>query len=205
MIVGKSSMESSNWGAYAREFADVEDVLGVFAAPKNLKDEILASEDPKNEDYALSITDLKTQTTYSVNPYFAAACHARFIDEAMAESDENCRFAIDKGRIVVVATKPIKPGEQLLIRYGHEYWLRRIKDNPLELSMAMYEKYKCTMKGPLKGKDLKDWERAISSLQRKGAMVDPQPKQVCANDSQAKKSSSVLLATNHEPKQVCRT
>ena len=128
--------------AYARDFVDVDEVLGVFSASKNLQDEILISEDPKNIDYAYNHTDLDTQREIYVNPYFAAACHARFIDEALTESDENCMFVIKKGRIVVVATKPIKPGAQLLIRYGHEYWLQRIKYHPLELSRAMFNKYK---------------------------------------------------------------
>ena len=192
-------MEGSNWAAYARDYADVGDILGVFSASKNLKNEILASEDPKNEDYALTVPDNSTHIEYSVNPYFAAACHARFIDEALTESDENCMFVIEKGRIVVVATKPIEPGVQLLIRYRHEYWLQRMKYHPLELSRAMFNKYKTTIRGPLKGKHLKKWERAITSLQRKEASIDSNLKQVSATSSRAEASS------NHEPKQVCRT
>ena len=37
----------------------------------------------------------------------------------------------------------------------------------------MFNKYKTTIRGPLKGKHLKKWERAITFLQRKEASIDP--------------------------------
>ena len=198
-------MSGSNWAAYARDFADVEDILGIFSASKSLKDEILASEDPKNEDYAMTILDHSTQTEYSVNPYFAAACHARFIDEALTESDENCRFDIDKGCIVVRATKLIQPGVQLLSRYGHEYWLKRIKNHPIELSFSMFRKYSST----LKGSEMKEWGRALASRKRKDAAAAVSDPNTLASQPNTTTHQTVTecyrpLAINHDPNQVCR-
>ena len=129
-----------------------------FSVPKQTSsDEIIASEDSDNQDYAMSITDLNTERVYFVNPYFAASCHARFIDEALTESDENCVFVIRRDRIVVLATKHIQPGAQLLSRYGHDYWFKRIDYNPYELSLAMFRKYESTMKET----ERKNWSRAL--------------------------------------------
>ena len=143
--------------AYTRDFVDVEEVLGVYSASKNLQDEILISEDPKNIDYAYNHTDPDTQREIYVNPYFAASCHARYIDEALTEPDENCRFAMEDRRIVVLATKPMAPGTLLQIRYGSDYWLKRIKHNPIELSQIMFSKYESTMKEA----ERKEWRRAL--------------------------------------------
>ena len=151
-------MPGSNLAAYAREALDMDEEVGVFSVPRQISSsEILASEDSNNLDYAMSITDISTERVYSVNPYYAASCHARFIDEALSESDENCRFAIRRGRIVVLATKHIQPGAQLLGRYGQEYWFKRIDYNPYDLSLTMYRKYSTTMKEF----ECKDWRRAL--------------------------------------------
>ena len=151
-------MPGSNLAAYAREALDVDEEVGVFSVPRQISStEILASEDPKNMDYAMEITDLNTERVYSVNPYYAASCHARFIDEALTESDENCEFAIRRGLIVVLATKHIQPGALLLGRYGHDYWFKRIDYNPYDLSLTMYRKYSTTMKEF----ERKDWQRAL--------------------------------------------
>jgi hypothetical protein len=161
-------MPGSNLAAYAREALDVDDVVGVFSVPSQTSSaDILPSESYKNKDYAISIKDPESQKVYTVNPYFAASCHARFIDEALTEDEENCCFAIQKGRIVVLATKRIEPGTQLLSRYGHEYWLKRIEYIPHELAEAMFLKYSCT----LKQLEIQDWRRA---LKRKVLEIPPE-------------------------------
>ena len=160
-------MQGSNLAAYAREPLDVDEVVGVFSVPNHTSSaDILASEDSKNQDYAMSIKDPESENVYTVNPYFAASCHARFIDEALTEDEENCVFAVEEGRIFVFATKRIEPGTQLLCRYGHDYWLKRIKSVPLELSKAMFQKYSTTMKQW----EINLWRRA---LKRKGSEIPP--------------------------------
>ena len=68
------------------------------------------------------------------------ACHASFVDEAMTEHEENCILVTKNDTHTLVATKPIEPGDQLLTRYGHDYWCQ--SKFPLLLLMQMYEKYK---------------------------------------------------------------
>jgi hypothetical protein len=88
-------MPGSNLAAYAREPLDVDDEVGVFSVPRQTSsDDILASEKCNSTDYAISIKDSESEKVYTVNPYFAASCHARFIDEALTEAEENCKFAI---------------------------------------------------------------------------------------------------------------
>ena len=165
-------MPGSNLAAYSREPLDVDEVVGYFSIPKQaFSDEILATEDSKNLDYAYTMEDRNTQQIYTVNPYFAASCHSRYIDEALSEEDENCRFDIYKGRIAVLATKPMIPGVLLQIRYGHDYWLKRIDHNPYELSELMYRKYSTTMKEL----ELKEWRRALKRKVQRRA----EPEEVC--------------------------
>ena len=180
---GKATMPGSNLAAYAREPLDVDEEVGVFSVPKQTSsNEIIASEDSENQDYAMSITDLSTEQVYYVNPYFAASCHARFI-------------AIRRDRIVVLATKHIQPGAQLLSRYGHEYWFKRIDYNPYELSLAMFRKYESTMKET----ERKDWSRA---LKRKAKAPG-----ACTLKQTSPRKTTTSEATGNtrttEPVQVC--
>ena len=189
-------MPGSNLAAYAREPLDVDEVVGVFSVPMHTSSaDILASENSKNEDYAMSIKDPESENVYTVNPYFAASCHARFIDEALTEDEENCVFAVEEGRIFVFATKRIEPGAQLLSRYGHEYWLKRIKSIPLELSEAMFQKYASTMKET----ERKDWSRA---LKRKAKASG-----ACTLKQTSPRKTTTSEATGNtrttEPVQVC--
>jgi hypothetical protein len=45
----------------------------------------------------------------------------------------------------VRATKLLQPGDQLLTRYGHDYWLRRAHYLPRDLVHHMYNKYRPTL------------------------------------------------------------
>ena len=195
-MAGKATMPGSNLAAYAREALDVDEEVGVFSVPKQTSsNEIIASEDSQNQDYAMSITDLSTEQVCYVNPYFAASCHARFIDEALTEADENCEFVIRRDRIVVLATKHIQPGAQLLSRYGHEYWFKRIDYNPYELSLAMFRKYASTMKET----ERKDWSRALKrKAKASGART-------LKKTSPRKTTTSEATGNNRttEPVQVC--
>ena len=167
-------MPGSNLAAYSREPLDVDEVVGYFSIPKQaFSNEILATEDSKNLDYAYEMEDRNTQQIYTVNPYFAASCHTRYIDEALSEADENCRFDIEKGRIAVLATKPMAPGVLLQGRYGQDYWLKRIDHNPYELSEKLFQKYSSTMKEL----ELKDWRRALKRKAQKTTRSEPE--EVC--------------------------
>jgi hypothetical protein len=74
----------------------------------------------------------------------------------------------------VLATKRIEPGAELLIRYGHEYWLKRIDSVPFELSEAMFRKYRPTMKQL----ERKKWLRAL----KKNRPEKTEPVQVLNNN-----------------------
>ena len=162
IVIGKATMTGSNWAAYAITSMDVDDVVGFYSVHKvKPKDLILPSEDPRNVDYAVSITHHNTKHVYKVNAYYAAACHARFIDGALTEAEENCRFAIKNHSIVVLATKYIEPGAQLLIRYGHDYWLQRADHLPISLLTVFFNKYITTM---IEG-ECKEWRRVLLEKQ----------------------------------------
>jgi hypothetical protein len=92
-------------------------------------------------DYALSFPD--GSSTISADPFLVDTNTGRSIDEASDENEENCRFEVIDGRINIVATRAIEPGEQLFIRYGYEYWMNA--KWPLALLRTMYTKYSPTL------------------------------------------------------------
>jgi hypothetical protein len=58
----------------------------------------------------------------------------------LTKADENCHLVVDdQGRICLVATKIILPGEALLTRYGFQHWMHA--KWPLYLLGAMFVKY----------------------------------------------------------------
>jgi hypothetical protein len=89
-----------------------------------------------NGDYCIKIKD-KRVGAERLDSY-----PSRFVDEALDKADENCIFDLINDRIAFVATREIRPGEQLLGRCGHVYcWWCQHKW-PLLLLRATYDKYK---------------------------------------------------------------
>jgi hypothetical protein len=68
------------------------------------------------------------------------SCQANFVDEATTADKENSKLILQNGQLSMVATKTIEPGDQLLIRYGHQHGCK--SKWPLLLILQMYEKYK---------------------------------------------------------------
>ena len=147
IVIGEATMVGSHHAAYAREIIEADEAFAHYDVPKASQyAAILEHERPTSHDYAIERWNPRTRRMIRVNAYFAAACHARYIDEALEEMDENCRFQVVNNRIAVIATRRIQPGEQLLTRYGHEYWLHRALKLPFTLVQQMFNKYSPTLK-----------------------------------------------------------
>ena len=79
-------------------------------------------------------------TDITVDHHWVDNCTGTSIDEASTEAEENCRFQVIHGQVMIIATRPIEPGEQLLIRYGYQYWMD--SKWPPALLQTMYDKYR---------------------------------------------------------------
>ena len=73
------------------------------------------------QEYALSLPDGGTKL--SADLHWVDNCTGTGIDEASMEGEENCHFKVIHGKVMIVATRTIEPGGQLLTRYGYQYWM----------------------------------------------------------------------------------
>ena len=146
IVISFATMTGSHLAAYARDRIYPHDVIAHYDAPKpSPSNLVLPHESPANTDYALLRTHTRTGKQIQANAFYASSCQARYIDEALTEDEENCTFELLGNRLIVRATKQLQPGDQLLTRYGHEYWLERALKLPLILIQQMYDKYKHTL------------------------------------------------------------
>ena len=90
------------------------------------------------QEYALSFPDGYTKLL--ADPHWVDNCTGTGIDEASTEGEENCHFKVIHGKVMIVATRTIEPGEQLLTRYGYQYWMD--SKWPLALLQIMFTKYR---------------------------------------------------------------
>ena len=94
-------------------------------------------------------------------------CTGTGIDEASTEEEENCHFKVIHGKVMIVATRTIEPGEQLLTRYGYQYWMD--SKWPLALLQIMFTKYRGIKPDGLTNKQWQqtcaDWSKMIVTKQ----------------------------------------
>ena len=72
-------------------------------------------------------------------------CLAGYVNEPLDEARENAAFQVIKGRLVLVATRPIRANEEILSRYGILYWARLSHLWPLDLLVQIAEMYHTTI------------------------------------------------------------
>ena len=53
----------------------------------------------------------------------AEASVAKFINDSLDKGKINCAFKKDGGRVFVVATRDLAPGEELFVSYGRAHWI----------------------------------------------------------------------------------
>ena len=68
-------------------------------------------------------------------------CLAGYVNEPLDESRENAAFQVLNGRLVLVATRPIRAHEEIFSRYGILYWARLSHLWPLDLLVQIAEMY----------------------------------------------------------------
>ncbi len=99
-------MTGSHLAAYASDLIQPNDIIAYYDAPRpSPANIVLPHETPRNTDYALLRIHSLTEKRIYVNAYYASSCHARYIDEALTEEEENCLFELVGNRLVVRATK----------------------------------------------------------------------------------------------------
>jgi len=155
-MLGSALAPGSFIGAFARTDLETDQWIGRYHA--HASNEISHPSDlPYSADYVLQLPR-RGKRDKRVDAGHFDSCHAARIDEGNTEGEENCMFVVrEDGQIWVRATRPISPGEQLLTRYGYEYWCN--SRWPASLLRAMFVKYSPTLsKQP---EVLKHWSNII--------------------------------------------
>jgi hypothetical protein len=65
---------------------------------------------------------MNTQGDVLVDPRLLPHIKARYINDPLNEDMINCRFVPEEFRAAVVATREIRPGQELFASYGNAYW-----------------------------------------------------------------------------------
>jgi hypothetical protein len=96
-----------------------------------------------NRDYVASaIKDHKTGEMIYVDGQSEAACYGRFAQDPIDELLVNAKILWRKGKLVLIATTDIAPGDEIYVQYGLEYWRDRLDVLTMELRERI--EVKCT-------------------------------------------------------------
>jgi hypothetical protein len=90
IIIGDAKVNESRWGAFARIELDVGDWIESYDSHKTASVAHL-TDLPYNHDYTMCLTRTKSSNLV-IDAFHVDSCHARFMDEATTEEDENCMF-----------------------------------------------------------------------------------------------------------------
>ena len=162
ILIGDATAPGSFHGAFCRRRVHEGHILGQYTSRRRPNGNAIrhpSEPTTSTQEYALSFPN--GDHTIHVDPYLVDNCTGTSIDEASTESEENCRFAVLGGKVMIIATRTIEPGEQLLTRYGYEYWMN--PKWPLALLETMFNKYR---KAKPAGLRTDQWQRVGAEWKR---------------------------------------
>ena len=80
-----------------------------------------------NKDYVvMAIKNHKTMEFVCMDSPDEASCYGRFAQDPINEDLVNAKILWRRGQMVVVATCPISPGDEIYVHYGLDYWKDRL-------------------------------------------------------------------------------
>ena len=160
VLIGPAVAPGSYYAAFARQEIETETDIAQYHNGHSHQNPTTHPSDPTtpSNDYAISI--FHAGEWYETDSHLFGSCTARFVDEANTEQDENCRFRVKDGVIWLTSTRPIQRYEQLLTRYGHEYWCD--SKWPLSLLRTMFKKYSPTLRSADNAPALAKWKQALT-------------------------------------------
>jgi exodeoxyribonuclease III len=81
-----------------------------------------------NKDYVVeAIKDHKTGELICMDSPVEASCYGRYAQDPIDEDLVNAKILWRKGKLVLVATVPIQPGDEIYVHYGLDYWAERLE------------------------------------------------------------------------------
>lgn len=118
MVALSPTTNNHSLGLFAMDDYEKDDILCYYYG--EIVDTELATSNNYHSDYVL-----RYNAKYSVDAAKEFNCLARYINDGIYSKKINAKFTKikDEVKFKVVATKPIKSGDEILVSYGVSYWL----------------------------------------------------------------------------------
>ena len=131
--VAQSVDPDAGWGLFAKRQLAVDTVLCEYTGRKN----------PPNP--SAGYTYKHPNLEHSIDAYdplmLLVLCLAGYVNDPLDESRENARFEVRNGRLYLIATRTIRPDEQIFAHYGDGYWTSLVDRWSLPLLVQIVERY----------------------------------------------------------------
>ena len=137
LYVAHSTIPDAGFGLFASKELEGQTIICEYHGRKDPTDPSIAYYyDHPQMDYGIDAFDPVRRVLL---------CLAGYVNEPLDESRENASFQVIKGRLVLVATRPIRANEEILSRYGILYWARLSHLWPPDLLVQIAETYLTTI------------------------------------------------------------
>ena len=126
MVVKESLIPGdSGWGLFASKEVRKGGVCCSYEGKKVPLEQLLHGYG--NKDYVvMAIKNHKTMEFVCMDSPEEASCYGRYAQDPIDEDLVNAKILWRKGKMVVVATCPIAPGDEIYVHYGLDYWKDRL-------------------------------------------------------------------------------
>jgi hypothetical protein len=115
----------TGWGLFAKKAIKKGEAFCSYEGPEVPLQHLL--DGYGNKDYVIeAIRNHKTSEVVCMDSPEEASCYGRYAQDPINEDLVNAKILWREGRMVLVATHPIAPGEEIYVHYGLSYWRERL-------------------------------------------------------------------------------
>ena len=116
----------TGWGLFARKSIPAKQEICSYEGLE-VPLETLQAGGYKDTDYVVeAIKNQKTRERICMDSPHEASCFGRYAQDPINEDLVNAKIVWRKGRMVVIATIPIRPGDEIYVHYGLDYWADKL-------------------------------------------------------------------------------
>jgi hypothetical protein len=115
----------TGWGLFAGKTIREGEVFGSYEGEEVPEEHLVSGYG--NKDYVVgAIKNHKTGEVVYVDSTSEAGCYGRYAQDPINEDLVNAKILWKRGKMVLVATCPISPGDEIYVHYGIDYWKDRL-------------------------------------------------------------------------------
>jgi hypothetical protein len=128
----KSTIPDAGWGLFASESFENKDLICSYEGA-NLPEDFDESSAGEGRDYiAMGLSSIVSKggkvnrvKRYYVDSWEEDSCYGRFVNDPLNDHLVNARIIMKGDKMLLMALEPIRPGQEIFISYGKEYWNAR--------------------------------------------------------------------------------